>query len=472
MSATIRERERHREKHAWRAPHSLTCLFDIDPQQLEELRKELDAAGDQITRTPDLNLDAVKSLQFFRVQIFPDPEDEHGPRLLFNTVYDGPLHDHLDELLAHIGKWFGSLLSKYSQAKDTSNSALAELMLQHRVGENTLYLGFVLGSAEQIRQEHRLREMLGNFADQRIDVGKWGSNTSAESIRQELRAPVFGLNDDSLPSGPRPKSTLLARVCRLLDMTKGFLSPFSGLLYHGDVWNWLLPPDIPQPLWWRVIVKTLLPLHYVYTYVPTQIYLNYVERVESTEEFESVQVSPDEVEILLRREDHQTQNPLSACTVVRDSDARRSIVGRILRLGKDGSRHIWNYGRLAGIDTIHCARIMQIDGGRRLLFMSDYDGSWERYLIDFLTVGNFAVVPIFTNMRGCPPTRRLLQITPKFAPRFLAFTRRSQMPVQVWYSAWPDLSMKNLLSNRRLRDGLFVESMSEADAAVWLRELG
>lgn len=41
-------------------------------------------------------------------------------------------------------------------------------------------------------------------------------------------------------------------------------------------------------------------------------------------------------------------------------------------------------GRNSGIPTIHFGRWLMIDGGRRMLFLSNYDGAWQTYIGDFV----------------------------------------------------------------------------------------
>ena len=106
-----------------------------------------------------------------------------------------------------------------------------------------------------------------------------------------------------------------------------------------------------------------------------------------------------------------------------------------------------------------------------MFFLSDYDGSWDRYLTDFLTRGGRAVIPIWANCRGCPKTRWMFGITDGFARRFLALTRSYQASAQLWYSACSDLSVSNMVNNAHLREGLFVESMTEAEARTWCERL-
>ena len=130
------------------------------------------------------------------------------------------------------------------------------------------------------------------------------------------------------------------------------------------------------------------------------------------------------VAALVADEDFGIQNQFTLLAAVRNSRFRRLTIRIVLWLANAVSKHWYRRGKLVGIDTIHFARFNLIDNGRRMLFMSDFDGGWERYLFDFLGVGSLAVVPIWTNLHGCPKTRFLRFTTTGFAQRFLPFTQR------------------------------------------------
>lgn len=53
---------------------------------------------------------------------------------------------------------------------------------------------------------------------------------------------------------------------------------------------------------------------------------------------------------------------------------------------------------------IHFARWVLLDGGRRVLFASDYDGSQESYMDDFIDRLARGVNLVFSNGLGFPPT--------------------------------------------------------------------
>lgn len=108
-------------------------------------------------------------------------------------------------------------------------------------------------------------------------------------------------------------------------------------------------------------------------------------------------------------------------------------------------------GRLGGIQTIHFARWVALPD-RRLLFFSNYDGSWEAYLGDFIDKASMGLTMIWTNTHWYPKTRLLLFQGARDEGAFKAWTRAHQIPTQVWYSAYPTLSVGDVLKNAKIRE--------------------
>jgi hypothetical protein len=108
-------------------------------------------------------------------------------------------------------------------------------------------------------------------------------------------------------------------------------------------------------------------------------------------------------------------------------------------------------GRLGGIQTIHFARWVVLPD-KRLLFFSNYDGSWEAYLGDFIDKASMGLTMIWTNTIWYPKTRFLLFQGATDEEAFKAWTRACQVPTQVWYSAYPLLSVGDVLHNAKVRE--------------------
>ena len=54
-------------------------------------------------------------------------------------------------------------------------------------------------------------------------------------------------------------------------------------------------------------------------------------------------------------------------------------------------------GKLMGIPTIHFARWVLIDNNKHMLFFSNFDGSWQQYLGDFIDKSGWGLTGIFSN---------------------------------------------------------------------------
>jgi hypothetical protein len=163
------------------------------------------------------------------------------------------------------------------------------------------------------------------------------------------------------------------------------------------------------------------------------------------------------------------KNEVTYWFTVKESWARRQLMTLVLLGSEGGCRHLWTNGELSGIDTIHYARLLQLADKRVMLFMSDYDGSLDRYLIDFMGVGSRAVIPISSNVKGCPKTRWLYgkDDPTTFGPRLRNLLRTYQLETSVWYNAYPTLTVRDVAVNAAIRDGLFAPAMTEEDAHLW-----
>ena len=96
---------------------------------------------------------------------------------------------------------------------------------------------------------------------------------------------------------------------------------------------------------------------------------------------------------------------------------------------------------LNGITTIHFARWAIIDNGKNLLFESNYDGSWEKYIDDFVDLSAFGMNMIWANCLDYPISGC------RDIESFKAYIRKSQLPTQVFYSAYPQETVNNIIND-------------------------
>jgi hypothetical protein len=55
--------------------------------------------------------------------------------------------------------------------------------------------------------------------------------------------------------------------------------------------------------------------------------------------------------------------------------------------------------------------------------------------------------------------------------KFKHFQRRHQVPTQVWYKAYPGLTLADLARNHGIRVGLEQDHMTDAEVLNWLKLL-
>jgi hypothetical protein len=155
-------------------------------------------------------------------------------------------------------------------------------------------------------------------------------------------------------------------------------------------------------------------------------------------------------------EDRVDQNGLTHLVPIKRGWYRTFALGVMVHLVTALSDAGGLLGRLGGIETIHFARWVVLPDGR-LLFFSNYDGSWEAYLGDFIDKASMGLTMIWTNTLWYPKTRLLLFQGATDEEAFKAWTRACQVPTQVWYSAYPTLSVGDVLHNAKLRELLGTE---------------
>lgn len=97
------------------------------------------------------------------------------------------------------------------------------------------------------------------------------------------------------------------------------------------------------------------------------------------------------------------------------------------------------------IGTIHFARWVIFDNDTRLLFTSNFDGSWETYLRDFSIKTPEGMDRIFGHCEGYPEGG-----CGDFEA-FKSYVRKFQVPTDLFYAAYPEASVKAVVEALRVK---------------------
>ena len=237
----------------------------------------------------------------------------------------------------------------------------------------------------------------------------------------------------------------------------------------------VLSEERATPLTWRLrnlLHLIALPLFFVVALplliVLAPIYFLRLRQLEKSDPELCDRVDPVHSDNLASREDHLVTNQFTAMGSLKPGLVRLLTVIGVLTLVNWGARHIFTRGRLARIRTIHFARWVFLDDRKRMVFFSNYDGTVESYMDDFINKTGFGLNAAFSNGIGYPHTDWLVLGGCGDEQKYKNFLRRHTLPTQVWYKAYPGLTAIDLERNSRIRQGLDSVSLNEHEAREWV----
>jgi len=170
-------------------------------------------------------------------------------------------------------------------------------------------------------------------------------------------------------------------------------------------------------------------------------------------------------------ENRAAQNHMTGVSRMKPGHLRRFTLRLAFWVIGNLARTQFRPGFLGEIGTIHFARWVLVPGTDRLLFFSNYGGSWESYLEDFITKAHGGLTSVWSNTQGYPRTSNLFADGATDGDRFKRWARRQQQPTPFWYSAYPDISTARIRANAAVRQGLAAAATRE-EAELWLAQLG
>lgn len=201
--------------------------------------------------------------------------------------------------------------------------------------------------------------------------------------------------------------------------------------------------------------------------VAAPLYLLRLRQLERTDPEVCPDVDQKHSEGLAVLEDHDVSNQFSAMGTLKPGLVRLLTTIGVLVAVDYAARHIARPGRLGRIRTIHFARWVFVAGTERMVFFSNYDGSVESYMDDFINKTGFGLNASFSNGIGYPRTNWLVLDGCADECKYKEFLRRHTIPTQVWYKAYPGLTAIDLERNTRIRRGLESSLLSDQEAREW-----
>lgn len=154
-----------------------------------------------------------------------------------------------------------------------------------------------------------------------------------------------------------------------------------------------------------------------------------------------------------RREDDGAQNHFVSVTTIKAGPLRWLTMCAVLRVVNLLARVLYNPRGLQNIPSIHFARWLILPG-RRLLFVTNYDGGWGGYLGEFVNHASSGITAIWGNTGGFPRPFLLFGGGCRDEQRFKSYARASQVETLLWYRRYPQLTVSAIERNAAIREDL------------------
>jgi len=354
------------------------------------------------------------------------------PSLAFLGDCDGELDSFLNQIAVEAGPGLRKIFSCCEDFAE-DRTPLLEWMEAHSIIPSANYINWIGRTVKQVHEERALHESLSAHLQEIVETT---GREDTRALRQKLLSHV-------------EKEKHAGRLT-------------------------LTPPEL-TPLDWKIrnilhkigIPLALLLLSPVFL-VAAPFFALRLRMLERSDP--EIVIRPDRRHIreLSDLEDHDVSNQFNVLGDVKPGPFRRWTLKLLLLLLDYSARHIYNRGYLTRVRTIHFARWVLMDNDRMLLFASNYDGSLESYMDDFINKVAWGLNLVFSNGMGYPATRWLIKDGAEREQIFKYSLRRHQLPSQVWYKAYPDMTAFELSQNSRIRQGVEVRQSSDAEIREWL----
>jgi len=419
------------------------------------------------------------------------PKPDFPIRLAFLGECDGPAEQFLERLAEHPQTAAGLRRIFAYCTGFSGDTDLLQWMLrtQAEYPPAASYVNWLGRTVQQIEQEAALRDALVTYLGAHAGRLK---TTDLQQIRHELLKA--GESCTLTDPAPTPLDWQVKNLLHFAIVPVALLAPwvlaslFRIPQHHaGTVLVWLaLAMAVfcwlmrSAPFGFALIAALgllLVPFFYLLPWlaiaagIAAAAFLYVLRSYEQSEPEIEASPSPEHDAALSRLEDHDVTNQFTVIGSVKPSAFRRWLLIAVLWAIDYGARHIYNRGFLARIRTIHFARWVFLDDKARVLFISNYDGSRQAYMDDFINKVAWGLNLAFGNGLGYPRTAWMIAGGAKNELRFKDTNRRHQIATQVWYKAYPGLTAVDLARNARVRRAFGLPSMSDAAIREWLKDL-
>jgi deferrochelatase/peroxidase EfeB len=462
----------------------VTILADVPAKDIAALRKSIEALGNPaIPRLAEV-LDDLAAVHFASLNVFEASAGDRG-YLVFEFSGDGVVDELLEQLAHRLGADLGPI---FAHAEGRGDAPLHDFWRGHvvEIGQTPFTnpgLNFTGTPGLSVARIRRERELVLHLTDVLDTIGAGRPALERlEAIRTQLRHDAqwsWALDPEPLAQGGT-----LAIVPDTFTLALPVAIKLAGPFARDFLWPLAIPAGIAFAIaWWMggfpergfmLALGCAATTAFVTALVAAVAALLIYRAFRQREDAEVPIDRPPEagvVTAIMQRENYTAQNHLAALSVMKPGWLRRFTLRLSLWSSRELVMRYFRPGYLGDLGTINFARWVMVPNTGDLLFLSNYGGSWESYLEDFITKAHSGLTGIWSNTVGFPKTSNLFAKGATDGDRFKRWARRQQIPTAFWYTAYPELTTANIRTNAAIRQGLG-GVMTEDEGKSWLSLFG
>ncbi len=417
----------------------LTLITPIIPEKIGQLYQLLSDMKYKLEKGEHELFEKSNNIHYLRWLIIDDKNSvffegtKRLPKLIFSSNFDGSIEGHIDDLCGdmehHLIDQIYSCCVNFPDVANRNLISRADYLKKSMIKVSAFYKGSPGRSLVQIRQEQDLRM----FLRQKLDTQNW-EGKSALQIHKQLKKEVKSESRFEWLKEPFKMPKMNWFKFALLVLVLLALLPIIII--------WILIVEFGYERKDEYFTKTRSELD------PKKIkVLEEYEDLTSGEDLGKRNYEGD----LVKNKQINYQNQFSQLVEMKPGKVRLITFKGMMLFAKNLIPIKFVDGELMGIPTIHFARWVLFDDNKRVLFFSNFDGSWQQYLGDFIDQSGWGLTGIFSNTKVFPKTRFLFTGGAYDEEHFLAWSRATELSTQIWYSAYPSLSIKNVNNNSQIR---------------------
>jgi hypothetical protein len=416
-----------------------------------------------------IRLNQIAQLHFMSLEIFEDPHFD--PLLIFESNFDGDAKTYWQEVLRLIGDDLRAIFSCTKPAMEEQWKSLFEqgstrsiqpFIEAYSIYPSASHTGAMGVTRERVNRDREVFEAiqikLGTGLPPRTDLTPVGLHAQIRAWALPTRAWLDGPEEWNVE---RAKSSARWQAVRqmLPSLTAIFLAVIT-LAFVGFFPR--VGAEVRQAVLGGVVAILAGAGVFVFMFLKT---LRHVEATDMTQDDPTL--DPKQLAAFAAQEDQIVQNHVASMVLVKPGAVRSLAIRGSLRALKLFVPFVAADGYLGSMRTIHFAHWTLIGNSGRLMFLSNFDGSWQSYLDDFVDKAHGGLTLAWGNCVGFPRTKWLTQEGATHGTQFKAWARQSQTQSLLWYSGYADLTVNQIWRNAAIVDGLRKRELTEAEATAW-----